>query len=174
MRDVLNTLDQCMTLPCEIAQFILFHLRQECCDHGCIALNQMQSLLRITGNAGSESLLKLLLLRLDEQDLAVSTPWAPQASLLIAEMLWPNIWELDTWHTRKCSRMNENDYNAKPAPGRCIAGIVAWSGIVRHFFHTLFNMVPFCCALKKLGPTHGPSRFVLCLWQQSMIEIFEG
>ena len=92
MRDVLDTLDQCMTLPCEIAQFILFHLRQECCDHGCTALNQMQSLLRIAGNTGPESLLKLLLLRLDEQGLEVSTPWAQQAGLLIAEILWPQLW----------------------------------------------------------------------------------
>ena len=103
MRDVLDTLDQCMTLPCEIAQFILFHLRQECCDHGCIALNQMQSLLRITGNAGSESLLKLLLLRLDEQGLEVSTPWAPQAGLLIAEILWPKLW--CAWRAKEASSL---------------------------------------------------------------------
>jgi ribonuclease HI len=103
MRDVLDTLDQCMTLPCEIAQFILFHLRQECCDHGCAALNQMQSLLRITGNNGSESLLKLLLLRLDEQGLEVSTPWAPQAGLLISGILWPQLW--CAWRAKEASSL---------------------------------------------------------------------
>ena len=103
MRDVLDTLDQCMTLPCEIAQFILFHLRQECCDHGCVALNQMQSLLRITGNNGSESLLKLLLLRLDEQGLEVSTPWVPQAGLLISEILWPQLWR--AWRAKEASSL---------------------------------------------------------------------
>jgi len=103
MRDVLDTLDQCMPLPCEIAQFILFHLRQECCDHGCTALNQMQSLLRIAGNTGSESLLTLLLLRLDEQGLEVSTPWAPQAGLLIAEVIWPKLW--CAWRAKEASSL---------------------------------------------------------------------
>jgi hypothetical protein len=101
MRDVLDTLDQCMTLPCEVAQFILFHLRQECSDHGCTSLNQMQSLLRISGSTGSESLLKLLLLRLDEQGLEVSTPWARQAGLPIAEILWPQLW--CAWRAKEAS-----------------------------------------------------------------------
>ena len=91
MRDVLDTLDQCMTLPCEIAQFILFHLRQECYDHGCVALNQMQSLLRITGNNSSESLLTLLLLRLDEQGLEVypvgATSWFTHFGDLMASVV---------------------------------------------------------------------------------------
>ena len=103
IRDVLDTLDQCMTLPCEIAQFILFHLRQECCDHGCTALNQLQSLLRIAGNTGPESLLKLLLLRLYEQGLEVSTPWAQQAGLLIAEILWPQLW--NAWRAKEASSL---------------------------------------------------------------------
>ncbi len=102
MRDVLDTLDQCMTLPCEIAQFILFHLRQECSSHGCTALNQM-SLLRIAGKPGPESLLKLLLLWLDEQGLEVSTPWAQQAVLLIVETLWPQLWS--AWRAKEASSL---------------------------------------------------------------------
>ena len=45
IQDVLDALDQCMILPCEIAQFILFYLRHECLDHRCAALNQILSLL---------------------------------------------------------------------------------------------------------------------------------
>ena len=66
-------------------------------------MNQMQSLLRITGKNGSESLLKLLLLRLDEQGLEVSTPWVPQAGLLISEILWPQLWR--AWRAKEASSL---------------------------------------------------------------------
>ena len=76
VREGLDTLDQCMTLPGEIAQFILCRLRQECHAYGCVALTQLQSLLRISGSVDATSHLHQLLLRLDEQGLQVSSPWS--------------------------------------------------------------------------------------------------
>ena len=101
VREGLDTLDQCMTLPGEIAQFILCRLRQECHTHGCVALTQLQSLLRISGSADANSSLHQLLLRLDEQGLQVSSPWPAHSGLVTAEVLWPLLWRV--WQDKKIS-----------------------------------------------------------------------
>ena len=59
------------------------------------------------------------------------------------------IWELDTWHTRQCPGIHNNDYNAKPAPGSCIVCIVALSGIVWYLFDILYHIVAYCCNFKN-------------------------
>ena len=41
MLEIDATLDQCMLLPGEIEQFVLYNIQQECHAHGCVALNQM-------------------------------------------------------------------------------------------------------------------------------------
>ena len=70
--EVLDVLDQCVSLPGEISRLVTYHLQQLCVDHGCYALNQLQYLLRVGGVA--ESVFELLLLRLDEQGLSISSP----------------------------------------------------------------------------------------------------
>jgi len=101
VREGLDTLDQCMTLPGEIAQFILCRLRQECHAYGCVALTQLQSLLRISGSVDANSHLHQLLLRLDEQGLQVSSPWPAHSGLVIAEALWPLMWR--AWQCKTSS-----------------------------------------------------------------------
>ena len=91
MHEVLATLDQCLTLPGEIAQIVLQHLWRECNSHGCAALNQMQLLLRLGSRAESGSLLGQMLLRLDEQGLSVTSPWPPISGTLITEVVWPHL-----------------------------------------------------------------------------------
>jgi ribonuclease HI len=91
MHEVLATIDQCLTLPGEIAQIILQHLCCECHAHGCAALNQMQLLLRLGGRAESGSLLGQILLRLDEQGLSVTSPWPQLTGILITEVVWPQL-----------------------------------------------------------------------------------
>ena len=89
--EVMSTLDQCLTLPGEVAQVVLHHLQRECHRCGCAALNQMQLLLRLDGRAASDSMLGQLLCRLDEQGLCVSSPWPQLSGALIAETLWPDL-----------------------------------------------------------------------------------
>jgi hypothetical protein len=73
IRAVLEVWEQCISLPGEISRQAMQHLQQSCLDHGCYALNQLQCLLRVGGQA--DSVLERLLIRLDEQGLALSSPW---------------------------------------------------------------------------------------------------
>ena len=70
---VLDTLDQCLSLPGEITDIVTAYLQISCLDYGCYALNQLQRLLRVSGSA--ETSLERLLLRLDEQGIELSSPW---------------------------------------------------------------------------------------------------
>jgi hypothetical protein len=70
-RETLEVIEQCVSLPGEISQIVRHCLRQQCFSRGCQTLNQLQLLVRISGRA--KSVLKLLLLRLDEQGLDISS-----------------------------------------------------------------------------------------------------
>ena len=89
IRAVLDTLDQCLSLPGEIACIVTAHLQDSCLDHGCYTLNQLQRILRVNGSA--ETTLERFLLRLDEQGLEVSSPWPAANNICIAETIWPSI-----------------------------------------------------------------------------------
>ena len=93
IRAVLDGWEQCIGLPGEISRQAVQHLQQSCLDHGCYALNQLQCLLRVGGQA--ESVVERLLLRLDEQGLGLSSPWPQRKGALIAEAVWPKVWA--TW-----------------------------------------------------------------------------
>ena len=90
--DVLELLDQCIRLPGEISQLTLHQLRQSCRDRGCATLDQLQRILRIGGRA--ESVVELLLQRLDELGLNVSSPWTPNCGQLLVEALWQQLSEV--------------------------------------------------------------------------------
>jgi hypothetical protein len=90
-------LDQCVGLPDEISRFITHHLQQLCAENGCHTLNQLQYLLRVSGAV--DSVFELLLLRLDEQGLVISSPWPLRGGTLILETIWPNIWA--AWKTKE-------------------------------------------------------------------------
>ncbi len=72
----------CVGLPRDISQITTHCLQQQCILQGCYALNQLQLLLRIRGNA--ETALERFLLRLDGQGLEISSPWesGPEPCLL--------------------------------------------------------------------------------------------
>ena len=89
IRAVLDTLDQCLSLPGEIANIVTAYLQNSCLDYGCYALNQLQRLLRVSGSA--ETTLERLLLRLDEQGMELSSPWPASNNTCIAETIWPSI-----------------------------------------------------------------------------------
>ena len=90
IRAVLEVWEQCIGLPGEISRQATQHLQRSCLDHGCYTLNQLQCLLRVGGQA--DSVLERLLLRLDEQGLALSSPWPQRAGTLIAAAVWPKVW----------------------------------------------------------------------------------
>jgi hypothetical protein len=71
IREALDVLEQCISLPGETSRIVMYCLRQQCHAHGCHALNQLQLLLRV-GKA--ETVLERLLARLDEQGLEISSP----------------------------------------------------------------------------------------------------
>ena len=87
-REALDVLEQCVSLPGEISRIVLHYLQQQCYAHGCHALNQLQLLLRV-GRA--DTVLEMLLARLDEQGLEISSPWAASNEEYIADALWPRI-----------------------------------------------------------------------------------
>jgi hypothetical protein len=66
------------------------YLRQQCVSRGCQTLNQLQLLIRISGRA--KSVLELLLLRLDEQGLDISSPWRLPGDDPIVSVLWPKLY----------------------------------------------------------------------------------
>ena len=65
-------------------------MREQCVAHGCHTLNQLQLLLRVAGKA--DSVLELFLLRMDEQGLEISSPWAIGADDSIVQTLWPRVY----------------------------------------------------------------------------------
>ncbi len=67
----------------------MHYLRQQCHVHGCHTLNQLQLLLRV-GRA--DTVLELLLARLDEQGLEISSPWEASDEEYIVYALWPRIY----------------------------------------------------------------------------------
>ena len=94
IRAGLEVWEQCIGLPGEISRQAMQFLQRSCLDHGCYTLNQLQCLLRVGGQA--DSVLERLLLRLDEQGLALSSPWPQRRGRLIAAALWPKIWKVWT------------------------------------------------------------------------------
>mmetsp|Transcript_55124 Transcript_55124/g.115349 ORF Transcript_55124/g.115349 Transcript_55124/m.115349 type:complete len:484 (-) Transcript_55124:655-2106(-) len=88
IREALDVLEQCVSLPSETSRIVLHCLRQQCNVHGCHALNQLQLLLRV-GKA--DTVLELLLARLDEQGLEISSPWEASDEEYIVDALWPRI-----------------------------------------------------------------------------------
>lgn len=121
IRAVLDVWDQCIGLPGEISRQAMQHLQRSCLDHGCYALNQLQCLLRVGGQA--DSVLERLLLRLDEQGLALSSPWPPKPGHLIAEALWPKVCE--TWTEKQkwagCRELGEELAEQWQCAKRCLS-----------------------------------------------------
>ena len=79
------------------------HLYQTCLDHGFTALSQLQQVMRVSDQADHDSVIALLLWRLDEQSLEISCRWA-RASVpgrLVSEILEPRLcaaWRLkEAW-----------------------------------------------------------------------------
>jgi hypothetical protein len=72
-REALKFIEQCVSLPGETSQIVWHYLCQQYISRGCQTLNQLQLLIRISGRA--KSVLELILLRLDEQGLDISSPW---------------------------------------------------------------------------------------------------
>jgi hypothetical protein len=94
-RDALGVLEQCLLVPGEISQIVLHQLKQTCHDHGCVSLNQLQRVLRLNAHARAHTVIELLMIRLDEQGLEISSPWEPEPGELIVEAVWPFLW--NTW-----------------------------------------------------------------------------
>ena len=88
-REVFEVMEQCVCLPGDISRITIHCLQQQCIAHGCYALNQLQLLLRLRGNA--ETVLERFLLRLDEQGLEISSPWASGTEQSLLETLWPRL-----------------------------------------------------------------------------------
>ncbi len=82
-------------------------LHRLCNDHGCHTLNQLQHLFRVGEIA--ESTTELLLLRLDERGMELSSPWSHSPGLSIIEVLCPYI--LNAWLTKErwagCTELDE-------------------------------------------------------------------
>jgi hypothetical protein len=60
IRAVLEVWEQCISLPGEVSRQAMQLIQRSCSDHGCYALNQLQCLLRVGGQA--DSVLERLLL----------------------------------------------------------------------------------------------------------------
>jgi hypothetical protein len=88
-REVYEVLEQCATVTGEISRIMMHYLEPQCIAHGCYALNQLQLLLRVRGNA--ETVLERFLLRLDERGLEISNPLGPSADRTLLEALLPRL-----------------------------------------------------------------------------------
>jgi len=88
IRETLDVLEQCVSLPGEISKIVIHHLKQQCTMHGCHALNQLQLLIRV-GKA--DTVLERLLDRLDKQGLEISSPWGDNQEEYVVAALWPRI-----------------------------------------------------------------------------------
>ena len=96
-REALEVIEQCVSLPGETSHIVRHYLRQQCISRSCETLNQLQLLIRISGRANS--VLELLLLRLDEQGLDISSPWRISGGDLIVSVLWPKLYA--AWLTKE-------------------------------------------------------------------------
>jgi hypothetical protein len=83
-----NNASACQAISQIVGQF----LRQQCTAHGCYALNQLQHLLRVGGKA--ELVLELVLSRLDEQGLEISSQWMTCEHDSIAKVLWQRLYKV--------------------------------------------------------------------------------
>ena len=83
--EVLTLYDQCLFLPEEVARVMRHHLNQTCLDHGSSSLSQLQQVVRFSDQVDHDSVIALLLRRLDEQGLEISSPWALLPCLTLAE-----------------------------------------------------------------------------------------
>jgi hypothetical protein len=92
--DTLTVLGQCNQLPGIISAVVLDHWRVACSSRGCVALNQLQKVIRIDGAA--ESIGEQLALRLDEHGTEFSTPWPPEPGSLA---FWPQVQE--AWRAKQ-------------------------------------------------------------------------
>jgi len=105
--EALDTLEQCLGLPGEIAQIVRQYLYLQCTANGCHALNQLQQLIKVRGTASSP--LEMLLQRLNSQGLEISSPWANITEQLILEAVWPEVhkaWaEKEQW--AGCTELDE-------------------------------------------------------------------
>jgi hypothetical protein len=83
-------------------------LHRLCNDHGWHTLNKLHHLFRVGEIAESTTEL-LLLLRLDEHGMELSSPWRHPPGLSIIEVLWPYI--LNAWLTKErwagCTELDE-------------------------------------------------------------------
>jgi hypothetical protein len=108
IRAAIDVLDQCICLPGEISMITVSYLHRLCNAHGCHALNQLQHLFRVGEIA--ESTTELLLLRLDEHGMELSSPWSHPPGQSINEVLWPYI--LNAWLTKErwagCTELDED------------------------------------------------------------------
>jgi hypothetical protein len=105
--EALDTLEQCLGLPGEIAQIVLQYLYLQCTANGGHTLNQLQQLIKVRGTAASP--LEMLLQRLNSQGLEISSPWANITKQLILEAVWPKVhraWaEKEQW--AGCTKLDE-------------------------------------------------------------------
>ena len=76
-------------------------------------LNQLQRLMRIGGRPDATSMIELLMLRLDKQELEVSSPWEMLSYRLLADAVWPQL--RDVWNRKEaragCSELEEDLQN---------------------------------------------------------------
>ena len=81
-----------MTVPTwEVAQIMRHHLYRACLDHRCTALSQLQQVLRLNGQAHSDSVVELILRRLDGQGLEISSPshsWSSYSRYALVPTVW--------------------------------------------------------------------------------------
>jgi hypothetical protein len=89
-REALEVIEQCVSMPGETSQIVRYYLQQQCISRDCETLNQFQLIIRISGRA--KSVLELLLLRLDEQGLDISSPWRISGGDPIVSVLWPKLY----------------------------------------------------------------------------------
>jgi hypothetical protein len=109
IRAAIDVLDQCICLPGEILMMTVSCLRWLCNEHSH-TLNQPQHLFRVGEIV--ESTTELLLLRLDEHCMELSSPWSHPPGQSIIEVLWPNILKfLNVWLTTErwagCTELDE-------------------------------------------------------------------
>jgi hypothetical protein len=110
-REALEVIEQCVSLPGETSQIVRHYLRQQCISRGCETLNQLQLLIRISGRANS--VLELLLLRLDEQGLDISSLWMingddPIVSVLCQSCMHPGSAKSNRQAAERSTRMCGN------------------------------------------------------------------